>query len=171
MSPQLLATMMFLVTVCSPALAVDCTNEKPVDCYTKGTKEVEQALGRFKHLEDNLNDLAREVKKNKDDVESLIAGLTQEIKVLEANVPSIVAGHLQIIVRASGFQPPDAHMRCEGKEILIGGSCIGSIGTNIVAIGPVFEGNFPQKVEEIRCQRFSGEQLVEAFAICMRLPE
>jgi hypothetical protein len=158
------------------AADVDCKNKSPVDCYTAGVKQVEEALGRVATMEAQVKSLRDDLKNADDDLNSKIKSVGNDVDSLTKRIPTIVTQSLEFVVYSSGLKPPDAVAKCEQpEEVLIGGSCLNRqpgapIGNNQVGIGPVYSGMERGPITQIKCQRYTGDGSlqIEAFAVCMR---
>jgi hypothetical protein len=176
----LYAVLLSLLPV-STSWGLDCTKLTPVDCYTQGVKQVEEAQAAFESLRSEVAGLRGELR----NANRVIADLKDNVQGLKSDVPQLTFKSLTFKVYSSGLKDPDAYAECQDREheILVGGSCLNrtpgfnqstNVDANQVGLGPVYRS--PGVVapvttlDKIRCQRYTNGNLqVEAFAICMRL--
>lgn len=87
-----LAALFLLIVSCSASKAADCTNLTPVQCYSDGLKQVEEALGKFKTLEADLKQTQKELAEAKQAINALkqaVIGLTSRVSGLESKTAGI----------------------------------------------------------------------------------
>jgi hypothetical protein len=133
-------TIAFSALLVSSSWALDCTNLKPVDCYTQGVKQVEEAEGKFESLRSEISNLRDELR----DARREIAALQRRpdvTKGLPSNSFEWVTGD---VVRITGPFPTGgklitAHATCRDGYVTTGGVCAGN-PINVVHPMTAFEG-------------------------------